>query len=378
VGILSWLGFGRRHLDTAQTGILSPWADTSHLEAVTWAHLLDLPEDTRPVTRLDAMALPAVARGRNLICGQAARLALTAVTPAGPLAEQPGIITQPERFRARALTMAWIVDSLLFHGRAWLLVTERLSTGKPNHVVWAPEHEISWDPHSGQLLAWNQPVPLEDVIRIDGPHEGILTYGRAVLRSARSLARSAARVANNPVPAIDLHQVSGDRMTDKEIDALINRWVKARQGTNGGVSFTNQGIEAKPLTMPIEQLLIAGRQQAEKELAQLLNLPGWAVDAVVTGSSLTYSNVPSRSRELLDYTLQPYLDAITGRLSLDDVLPRGTWATADPAALLATDFATRMAGYKTAIDAGIYTAEQCKAMEANQPTSNAPEIGASA
>lgn len=375
VGILQWLGFGRP--TPAETGVLSPWS-TSTLDAVTWAHLLDIPLDQRPITRAEAMALPAIARGRNLICGQTARLALVAQTAAGRLGDQPSIVAAPERFRARALTIAWLTDALMFHGRAWLIVTERLYTGKPAHVVWAPEHAISWDAQRGRMLAWGEPVDAQDVIRIDGPHEGLLNYGRAPLRAAVALSRAAARAADNPVPSIDLHQTTGDKIDEKQIDALVNRWISARRGKNGGVGFTNQTIEAKVLGQPVEQLLIAGRQQAEKECAQLLNLPGWAVDAAVQGSSLTYSNVPSRSRELLDYTLTPYTDAITGRLSLDDVLPRGTWATVDPSALLQSDFAERMAGYKAAQDAQIYTVEQCQAMERAQVASNAPEIGANA
>lgn len=381
MGLLSWLGFGRRDAAAvAQTGVLSPWS-TSHLDSVTWAHLLDLPEDSRPVSRADAMAIPAIARGRNLICGQAARLALTAVGKQGPLTNQPSVVATPERFRPRALTMTWVVDAMLFFGHAWLLVTEREwapagELGQPRRVVWAPEYAVSWDPGTGRMLAWDTPVPLEDVIRIDAPHEGLLNYGRAPIRAARTLAQASARAANNPVPSIDLHQTGGDKLTDREIKSLVDRWAAARSGKNGGVGFTNPTVEARVLGQPVEQLLIQGRQQAEKECAQLLNLPAWAVDAAVTGSSLTYSNVPSRSRELLDYTLTPYIDALVGRLSLDDVLPRGTWAVADPGALLATDFASRMDGYKAAIDAGIYTVEECRAMERNQATATAPEIGA--
>lgn len=374
MGLLSWLGFGRRDVAAvAQTGILSPWS-TSHLESVTWAHLIDLPDDSRPVSRTDAMAIPAIARGRNLICGQAARLALTAVGKQGTLSNQPTVVAQPERFRPRALTMTWIVDALLFFGHAWLLVTERDYNSKPTRVVWAPEYAISWDPGTGKLLAWDKPVPLEDVVRIDAPHEGLLTYGRATIRAARALSRAAGRAAANPVPSIDLHQTGGDKLGRAEIKNLVDSWVKARSGENGGVGFTNPTVEARVLGQPVEQLLIQGRQQAEKECAQLLNLPAWAVDAAVTGSSLTYSNVPSRSRELLDYTLMPYLDAICGRISMDDVLPHGTWAIADPGALLASDFASRMQGYQAAITAGVYTADECRALEQSQVTANAPEL----
>lgn len=375
MGILQWLGFRGRDQVT-QTGILSPFIETpSHLSAVTWAHLLDLPEDQAPVTRADAMGIPAIARGRNLICGQIGRLAMTAVRGTTALPSQPWVTAQPESARPRAWTLAWTTDALLFFGRAWWIVTERYAEdGRPARFSWVPEYAISWDP-SGTLLVFGQAVPEFDVVRIDAPHEGILAYGGgAPIRAARALARAAARAADNPVPSIDLHQTGGDRLSSQEVTELVNGWAKARRGANGGVAYSNSVIEARTLGQAPEQLLVEGRKAASLEMAQLLGLPAWAVDAETGGSSLTYSNVPSRSRELLDYTLQPYLDAIAGRLSLDDVLPRGTWARFETRALLNPDFAERMAGYKAAQDAGIYSAAECRAMELGQPIESAAEL----
>ena len=93
------------------------------------------------------------------------------------------------------------------------------------------------------------------------------------------------------------------------------------------------------------------------------------VDASLhNGSSLTYTNVPSRSRELLDYTLRGYLDAIAGRLSLDDVTPHGQALRFDVSRLLRGDFAERMNAGRVAIEAGIYTAEQIRVMDQDTPT----------
>lgn len=362
MGFLQWLGL--RPATTTQTGVLSPLIESSHLSSVTWAHLLGLDTDHSPVSRGEAMSIPAMARARNIITGQAGRLSWTAVRNATPLpAGVTPILDQPERGRPRSLTMSWIVDGLFWFGRAWLIVTERYADGgRPMHVQWVPEYLISHD-GVGNVLVDNRPVHQADVIRIDGPHEGVLNFGREPLRAARALARSAGRAADNPVPSIDLHQTSGEPLRDADIDKLTARWIKARRSGNGAVGYTSPNIEAKPLGQPPEQLLVEGRKAAALECAQLANLPAWAVDAESGGSSLTYSNVPSRARELLDVTLAPYLDAIAGRLSLDDVLPRGTWCRADTQALTNPDFAERMAGYQAAITAGIYTQQECRAME---------------
>ena len=58
------------------------------------------------------------------------------------------------------------------------------------------------------------------------------------------------------------------------------------------------------------------------------------------------------------------MDAIAGRLSLDDVLPRGQWCKFDTSQILQGSFSDRMTAYKTAIDAGIYTPEDVRQLEA--------------
>src|SRR5699024_11988634 len=64
----------------------------------------------------------------------------------------------------------------------------------------------------------------------------------------------------------------------------------------------------------------------------------WVIDASTEGSALTYSTVPSRSREFIDYGLLPYLSCIEARLSMDDITPRGTWAEFDTSKLLRASF----------------------------------------
>ncbi|AGW42460.1 phage-related portal protein [Leifsonia xyli subsp. cynodontis DSM 46306] len=155
-------------------------------------------------------------------------------------------------------------------------------------------------------------------------------------------------------------------MPQEQIDALIARWVAARTGENGGVGFTNATVNATTMGQAPEQLMIAAHTQSALDVARACNLPAWAVDVSVEGNGMNYTTVPARSRELLDYTLQPYVDAITSRLTLPDVLPQGQECTAVTAALIAGDFNARMQGYQSAIAAGIYTPDECRLIEAGQ------------
>lgn len=348
--------------------IASPWtADPTGLELVTWAGLLDVID--LPATRAQAIAVPAVARGRDLICTTVARFPIWAMNSAGRLPVQPRICAQPEIGRARFTTLLWTVDTLLFYGVTWWLITSRYAEdGRPRTARWIPPDRIDTDEAGEIRSAYGRTVdPQRDVIRFDGPHEGLLTRGATAIRDARNLGSAYAKAARTPTPNVELHQTGGEPLGRTDITALIGDWAAARRGDNGGVAFTNQSVEAKMHGAQPEDLLIAGRGAARMDIAHQMGLPAWAVDAPTEGSSLTYSNVPARSRELIDYTLAGYIEAITTRLSLDDVLPAGTWAAASTDVLTDGDFGERMTAGQTAISAGIYTAEEMRTREAGVP-----------
>ena len=355
-----------------QAGIASPFMETNHLHPVVLSDIFPATDlSSLALDRSNAMKIAAVAKARNIIASSIAGMPLVAMRNNAVIEteRQSALITQPEVGRPRAITLAWTVDQMLWYGRSWWLITERYADGRPMHVRLILEGDVSYEPERGlvHIAGEMSPRPESDFIRIDAMHEGALNYARDTLARAAMTEMAAARASNNPVPSIELHQVEGEPLTNAEIDALVQRWMVARTGRNGGVAYTSQGIETRTHGVAAEQLLIAGRNTAALDCARALGLPAWAVDASVEGSSLTYSNVPSRSRELIDYTLQPYMDAISGRLSMDDVLARGQWCRLDPRRLLRGDFMDRMNAGSTAIAAGIYTAEEIRQMENEAP-----------
>lgn len=379
MGFFSALRLGRRIEAAEATGalipyqpteVVSPLAPESHLAQVTWAELFGL--EARPVDRALAMSLGVVARARNVLATTAARMPLVGYRGHTQMSEQPRILTQPEVGRPRYVSVLWWVDALIFYGRAWLLVVDRDSDRKPSRFQWVPEWRAQID-SAGQLTrAFDRPVTNQaDVVRIDGPHEGLLRFAPGLIRQAVALDRAAARAADNPVPSIELHQEGGPALSDEQVQRLVDSWARARRGENGGVGFTNQSVRAITHGQPAEQLLIEGRRALDLALARAVGVPAWAVDAAVEGSSLTYSNTPSRSRELVDYGLMAYLAPIEARLSMDDVLPRGQWCRFDLADLLRGDFAARMAAYKVAKEVGIYTDDELRDMERGIPLEEA-------
>jgi hypothetical protein len=54
--------------------IVSPWAPPSHLASVVWNDMFG--QTVTPITRAEAMRVPAVRRARNIVCNTIARIDL--------------------------------------------------------------------------------------------------------------------------------------------------------------------------------------------------------------------------------------------------------------------------------------------------------------
>lgn len=371
MGFLDFIGAAARIDAAATAGADTPFRDEDdHLETVTFQHLYPTVDpSTVFVGRQSAMKIASAARGRNLIAQSVAVMPLVGMRGGETKAPETNslLLTNPEKGRPLAVTMAWTVDQMLWHGRAWWYITERYPDGRAKHVRLVFEDALSYDPLTAAVTMNGETYKFSDFILFESMNEGVLTYGRDVLLNASLVELAAARASRNPVPSIELHQKDGEPLDKSAVQSLLGQWIQARNGANGGVAYSPAGLEVITHGQAAEQLLIDGRNAAALDVARAMNLPAWAVDGTTGGSSLTYTNVPSRARELRDYTLRPFMEAITQRLSLDDVLAHGQWCRFDDSRFLRDDFKGRMEAGKIAIEAGIYSVEEIRAMEDDTP-----------
>jgi hypothetical protein len=304
--------------------LASPWADDSNLGVVSmvWSDLFGT--DNLPMSRAEAMSVPAIARARNIVCATLARIPFTVTDRAGADVPSGTAVHNLDPAQAPFITKLWTVDDLVFHGVSWWLVTGRYSdpTNLPATFRRCLPGTVKAD--GGQPMVNDRPVQARDLVRIDGPHEGILNFASRSVRAARRLDESAARFADNPVPAIELHETEASGMTEAEIDALVAAWARARRGENGGVAYTSRTIEARVHGAPAENLLTDGRNVAAIDAARLVGVPADAVDASLEHAAMTYANVESRLRVLVDFGLAAYAAAIVSRLSMPDITRAGT------------------------------------------------------
>ena len=306
----------------APVGLASPFAeDPSHLLPITGTEIVR-DRETGPVSRRLAMSVPALARARRLIVGSIARLPLEATRDGELLEQQPRWLSRTDGPVSPFHRMLWTVDDLMFYGWSlWALERDAqglvINADRVPFALWGFNAD-------GTVLYDGQAVDPKSVCLIPGVDEGVLVDGATPIRHAADLGRSAARAARTPIAHTELHQTGGAPMNNEQISKLVNGWIAARRSADGAVSFTNPSIEVKTHGTYDAALLVEGRAAAAVDIARVTGIPSVMLDAAAADSTMRYSNVDARNTEFIDYCLAPLMAAITARLGMDDMVPRGT------------------------------------------------------
>ncbi len=295
-----------------QVGPATPFHPTNHLNAVVWSDLIGT-DEFRPVTRASAMSIPAVARHRHLIAGTIARCPLVAYDGPARVEPTPRWATSTGGELSPYHRMLWTADDLIFYGwSVWR--TARTTAGYERVAVERWEAD-----EAGRIKVDGEYAAAGSLVLIPGPHEGILTFGAPAIRRSLDNLQAAATAARNPSAYLELKYMGDEPLTAEEKDSYLAGWAKARRGENGGVAWTNRAIDLHEHGTHESHLLIEGRNADAVDMARLVSNPAAMADATSSGASLTYETTEGRNGQFLDYGASLYMDAITARLSMDDV-----------------------------------------------------------
>jgi hypothetical protein len=308
--------------------ITSPWVSQS-LERVIFEDILGsiMDPDVPLNSRRAAMRIPAIARARNILCTTAARAVFRAAR-GDVVIPSPTWLNSSVDGSSPQLRIVWTVDDLIFYGRsAWW--RDNAADTFPGSVQRINQGD--WSINDDNRVEVNGTVVDDrNVVIFYGWHDGILCDGRETIRDARNLLNIVRARLLNPAPNLELHQESGTPLTTDEITTLVGDWAAARQGVNGGVAFTPQGLTVNERGAGSDStLMIEGRNAMAVDIARMVGVSAGLIDATAPKASLNYETTELRNQELIDRDLAGYLDPITARLSLDDVSPHGTRIVAD-------------------------------------------------
>lgn len=288
------------------------------------------PFNTFRVDRSSAMQVPAVARARNIIAGTIATLPLHAYSDI-TMAKVQGrsILKQPDPALPMAVTMAWTVEDLLFHGRSfWQVLEVNSEDGRPTQARRVDPTRVTFTTDldtqeivngfyiDGALL----PITgIGSLIMFSGIDEGILNRGGRTISTALKLEEAVQRMASEPNPTMVIKN-SGVDLPPEQVSSLLAQWKQARATRStaylsGPLDVTTFGYDAGQMQLTESRLNTAA------EIARMCNIPAWYLNAET--ASATYSNVVQERRSLVDFSLRPYMSCIEERLGMNDVTPRG-------------------------------------------------------
>jgi hypothetical protein len=325
------------------------------------------------VSRVDALSVPAVKRGRELITNLATfpfetvddkrQVVRTDLFDGNVDPDVPDVVTFAQTF-----------EDLLFESVSYWLKTEFDLYGYPTSARHLDYSTVSPTPPAGQhhplpsgidprSVYWveGRPVAKSKIIVFHSPNTPLLRDGGRAIRRAVALAKAAEMYANNPRARGGLRPAEGvSNLSDEEVQAKLDEHADARR-RNAVAWF--EGVEWVEVreTTPADLQLAQLKRDADLDVANAIGVD--PEDLGISTTSRTYQNDISRRQDRLDNVLAAYAAAVTGRLSMDDVTWPGRAVRINSKAYLRSDPLTRSQVQLAYLAAGVLTVDEIREAE---------------
>jgi HK97 family phage portal protein len=282
---------------------------------------------TLRVSRKDAMSVPSVARARNLICGTVASIPLEYYNKrTGEVIAPPRWINQLSKNQPSFVTINWIVDSLLFYGNAYLRVTERYAEdGRPSAFEWIANSRVTFTTDLEGIMITQyyvdaNPIDMNDIVTIQGLDEGVLERAGKTIQAAIDINRAASISAATPMSSGILKNTGAD-LPPAEVSGLLAAWKRSRQ--NNSTAYLTSTLEFQSTQFsPKDMMYNEAIQNLSTEIARAMNVPAYYLSAD-QNTTMTYANVQDERSQFYALSIEPYVQAIQTRLSMDDISTAG-------------------------------------------------------
>jgi len=329
------------------------------------------------VTRQQALQVPSIKRCRDLICGTIASIPLEYYKKStGEMISPPRWVEQPSKAQPRFETMYFTLDSLLMYGVAYWQITETyLEDGRMANAEWVANSRVTFvtDSTNSYVTEYyldGKPLPMSGLgsLITFQKDEGILAIGGTTIKAALD-AQHAASVALQTPSATGFLKNSGADLPPAEVSGLLNAWKRARQ--NNGTAYLTSTIDYQTIGFsPKDMAYNDAIQNLATECARLCSVDPYYVSAS-QNTTMTYANVQDERKQMVAFTLQPYVSAIESRLSMDDISTSGHYVKfCLDDTFLRTEPMERLLVLEKMLALGLITTEQAMEMEDLTPNGN--------
>jgi HK97 family phage prohead protease len=327
------------------------------------------------VGRAEALSVPAVQRGRNLICS----ISTLPLIQIGPDRQdvRNSLFEQLDPDVPNVVTLAQTLEDLLFDGISWWQITAQDFAGYPVAVRHLATSAVSLQPpgsHTPAPLPSGQDprgavvyvngieVPASTLIRFDSPNPAVLQVGGRAIRRAILLDKAAGMYADDPRPLDYFTPADGaDPADDDEVRDILAQWKAARK--ERGTAYVPQALKYNSVDSPspADLQLVELQKQAALDIANALGID--PEELGISTTSRTYANAVDRRRDRINDVLSPFMRAITDRLTMGDVTRRGHRVVFDLDDYMKANPTERWSVYQVAEGMGAMTVDEIRAEE---------------
>ena len=244
-------------------------------------------------------------------------------------------LKQPDPQLSYSAAMSWLLDDLLFFGRGFWWISSRTADGFPASFTRLPAAMVNTLDMTGPVFAFGTSkqiyfqgaeIPWEDVIQFISPIQGIIYQSPQIVETALKLQANRLLNANTSIPSGILKQSSGEPLDAASLGQLAESFNQAR--LNNQVAALNQYVDyIETKSDPSKMLLMEAAEFQAKELARLCNIPFFLAGLDV--GAYSYNSNKGAREDLYVFGARPYMQCIQETLSMNNVLPNGTYVRFD-------------------------------------------------
>jgi len=299
---------------------------------------------TEGVLRNNAMSVPTIARARDLIASiiGSTPLRMYKMQWNEQTREMDKIyiaprawLRQPDPAISYSAFMSWLFDDLFFFGKAVVFVKARTADGFPCELERLPASMVTFRDQAGpvffapskEVYFQGGRIEPENLIQfVPCPIQGIVYQSEQSVQTAIRLEKARFRNANSTIPAGVLRVTGGEPLTAEELGTLASQFNSARE--NNQTAAISQDVEYTPTTAnPANMLLMEAANFQALEACRITNIPPYL--AGIDIGSYQYTTGKQSREDLYLFAARLYMQCISEVLSMNNVLPVGTYVDFD-------------------------------------------------
>jgi phage portal protein BeeE len=313
-----------------------------------------------------AMSVPTIARARNLMASTIGSMPLRMYREVWNEAETKmekeylaprSWLRRPDPNVPYQFLMSFTMEDLLMFGRAFWYINSRTADGMPASFSRLPAGSITttdqsgpvWFAPSSQVYFQGGEIDPTNLVQFLSPAQGLIYSSQNAIDTALKLEAARNRNASSSIPAGILRQTENSEPLDAQSLSDLAAQFNAARASNQTAALNQYLTYTETNATPDKMLLIEASQYQSLEMSRIASVPPYLV-GVATGAYSYQSSQQARA-DLYLFGVKLYADAIAGALSMDNVLPRGTYCEFDASDYLEENFmADRMDDEETVIE----------------------------